>query len=436
MTTILRRNAPSDIDVHDLIREGPADFRVNGLVYTDRDVFDLEMDRIFGASWVYVAHDSEIPNPGDFRTAYIGRRPVIVSRGDDGGINVLLNRCRHRGSVVCRDERGTAKEFRCRYHGWLYANNGELIGIAHHRGGYPDDIDKGALGLRRAPRVDSYRGLIFASMKPSGDSLADHLGPARRYIDLQFDRSPVGRVRAEYGAHRSEYRGNWKFQAENTTDGYHGDTVHESFWRVLAEFGHAGGRHGAYTQQDMRDIIRHRQTGRTLGFENGHGMLEYPIAEDAVDAMRRGAHAAYMGRLEKTHGRAALGDIFNQMNVLVFPNLGLLHGQIRVIRPVAVDRTEVSIQFYALEGAPDAYNDERLGGYERFFGPAAFGSPDDVEIFAMNQTGLQAREVEWLLLRRGIERETRAADGTRTGDPTDETPQRAFHRMWKRLMAA
>ena len=124
------------------------------------------------------------------------------------------------------------------------------------------------------------------------------------------------------------------------------------------------------------------------------------------------------------------------MNVLVFPNLGLLHGQIRMIRPVAVDRTEVSIQFYALEGAPDAYNDERLDGYERFFGPAAFGSPDDVEIFAMNQTGLQAREVEWLLLRRGIERETRAADGTRTGDPTDETPQRAFHRMWKRLMAA
>ena len=378
MATILRRNAPLEIDIDALIQDGPADFRVNGQVYTDRDIFDLEMDRIFGTTWVYVAHESEISNPGDYRTSYIGRRPVIVSRGDDGEIHVLLNRCRHRASVVCRNERGTAKEFRCRYHGWLYANNGDLISLAHHRGAYPDDIDKSTLGLVRVPRVEAYRGLIFASMSPTGESLVDHLGPARRYIDFQFDRSPVGKVDARYGAHRSEYQGNWKFQAENTTDGYHGDTVHESFWQLLAEFGHAGGRHGSYTQKGMRDIIKHRQTGRTVGFENGHGMLEYPIADEAVEAMRSGPHADYMSKLEERHGRSGLIDIFNQMNVLVFPNLGLLHGQIRIIRPIAIDQTEVSIQFYALEGVPDAYNDERQNGYERFFGPASFGSPDDV----------------------------------------------------------
>jgi benzoate/toluate 1,2-dioxygenase alpha subunit len=419
-----------------LIVETGSEFRVNGAVYTDPEIFRAENDRVFGTTWVYLAHESEIPDPGDYKTSYVGLRPVIVVRGDDGTVRVLLNRCRHRGSVICRKELGNAKEFQCRYHGWLYANDGRLLAIAQHRGAYPADIDKGTLGLFQVPRIETYRGLIFASMNPRVCSLLDHLGPAKRYIDLQFDRSPTGRIDVRYGAHRSEYQGNWKFQAENSIDGYHGDTVHESFWRLIAEFGNKGGRHGAYTQTNLDDILQHRRKGVTMGFENGHGMLVYPISQDALDAMRNGPQGPHLRRIEELHGPDAAKEIFDAVNVLIFPNLALLHGQIRAIRPIAPDRTEVSIQFYGLDDVPDAVNEERLKGYERFFGPSSFGSPDDVEIFAMNQQGLQAKEVEWLYLSRGIERETADNEGSRTGEVTDETPLRSFHRAWHRLMSA
>lgn len=412
------------------------DFRVHGRAYTDPEIFALEMDRVFGATWVYVAHESEIPNPCDFKTAYIGLRPVIVARATDGRINVLLNRCRHRGTVVCRAESGNAEFFSCKYHGWTYAADGALVSIPQRSGAYPDDFDKGQLGLMRAPRVASYRGLIFASLAPTGPSIIDHLGPARRYLDLHLDRSPVGEIALTHGIHRTEFQGNWKFQAENSTDGYHGNTVHESFWRVMAEFGNRGGLHGNYTETDYKEIIRRRETGCTRGFENGHGILEYPVARPVIERLRGPEFGDYIRRLEKTHGKAAIEHIFTQYNLWIFPNLGLLLDQIRVVRPIAPDRSEVTLQVYNLVGAPAAYNQERFDGYERFFGPASFGSPDDIEMFAMNQTGLQAKEVEWLLLFRGMRREQIDEHGERIGHPTDETPQRAFHRAWRRLMTA
>ena len=123
-----------------------------------------------------------------------------------------------------------------------------------------------------------------------------------------------------------------------------------------------------------------------------------------------------------------------QYNVWLFPNSGVLLDQIRVIRPISPTRTEVTLQFYDLDDVPDAINDERLRGYERFFGPASFGSPDDVEMFAINQTGLQVEEPRWLVLNRGMAREQVVGDGDRRGHVTDEIPQRCFYRMWTQLM--
>ena len=109
---------------------------MHGLVYTDADVFAAEMDRIFGATWVYVAHESEIPARGDHKTASIGSTPVIVARDDVGTVRVLLNRCRHRGSLVCREERGNGRSFQCPYHGWVYANDGRLTEFPQRGTGY------------------------------------------------------------------------------------------------------------------------------------------------------------------------------------------------------------------------------------------------------------------------------------------------------------
>lgn len=435
VSTLLDQAAPV-IDPTVYIEETADDFRVHGAVYTDPYLFRLEMSRVFGRAWVFIGHESEIPEPGEYKTAYIGLRPVIMSRAENGSIHVMLNRCRHRGSVICRESKGQTKNFQCMYHGWVYDLNGDLLGIAKHKGGYPDNIDKSEMGLMPVPRIHNYRGLVFGCMDPGAIDFLDYLGEARPFLDIHLDRSPVGKIDVKYGAHRTEYFGNWKFQSENSTDGYHGDIVHESFFKLVSEFGNKGGQHGAYTQNNFKRIIEHRTTGRSMGFENGHGIWESPMTEDAIVAMKTGPHAEYVKCLEELQGEKLAHQMLNSMNLMIFPSLAVLHGQLRVIRPIAPDRTEVAIHFYDLVDAPNSYNEFRMSGYQRFFGPAGFGSPDDVEIFSVNQTGLQAEEVEWLLLSRGMQRETMDNSGVRTGDPTDETPQRAFHRAWKQMMSA
>jgi benzoate/toluate 1,2-dioxygenase subunit alpha len=427
---------PSAVDLDRLIVETPDDFRVSGRVYTDAELFRLEMKNVFGRCWIYLGHESEIPAPGAFKTAYLGLTPVILSRAEDGRIHAMLNRCRHRGSVICRSHTGNAKRFQCPYHGWVYGLDGTLQGIAKHKGGYPDDFDKASYGLMAVPRVASYRGLVFANLDPAAHELLDYLGEARHLLDIHLDRAPSGEIELVHGAHRTEYRGNWKLQVENSTDGYHGDVVHESFFKLVAEFGNKGGQHGAYVQGSVEDIFKHRMTGRTMGFDNGHGMWESPLTPDGVEAMRAGPHRGYIEWMEGKYGSQRTHEMLNSMNLVIFPSLAVLHGQLRVMRPIAVDRTEVAIHFFKLKGASEAYNDFRFASHQRFFGPASFGSPDDVEIFAINQTGLQAEEVDWVLLSRGMARETMDNKRVRTAESTDETPQRAFHRGWKHFMGA
>jgi nitrite reductase/ring-hydroxylating ferredoxin subunit len=108
-----------------------------------------------------VGHDSEIPRSGDFVARHVGTEPVIMVRGKDGAVSVLVNRCMHRGTMVCPAERGNARTFTCAYHGWTYEISGELLGVPYP-GGYAA-FDKSAHGLTRAPRVSSYRGFVFAS---------------------------------------------------------------------------------------------------------------------------------------------------------------------------------------------------------------------------------------------------------------------------------
>src|SRR6266852_2610221 len=165
----------------DLVVDAPDDFQVHTSVYTDPQIFAAEMANIFEKTWVYVAHESEIPQPGDYKTAAVGRLPVIVSRGPDRRIHVLLNTCRHRGSIVCREERGHSNFFRCPYHSWVYFCDGTLQSISE-RDGYPEGWGQDIGGLVPAPRVATYREMIFASFAPEGGTLEAALGPAKQYV--------------------------------------------------------------------------------------------------------------------------------------------------------------------------------------------------------------------------------------------------------------
>ncbi len=429
-----RAPARGYLDPDDLVLEGPHTYRVHTRAYTDPAVFEAEMERIFSRTWVYIGHESEIPHPGDYKTAHIGRQPVIVSRGDGGEIHVLVNRCVHRGSVVCRSPRGTANYFRCPYHGWVYGKDGSLAGIAMREGdsGYSEHFAAPA-GLMRVPSVATYRGLIFASFNPEVPSIEQHLGRAAFLIDNKIDQSPVGEIALRSDPYVVTYRGNWKFQAENIVDGYHFTFVHEGFIKLQERYGDSTGDFGVHRGRSMAEVRRIRARGVSWGCSQGHGLSAKPV--DQIESLLDGRLGDYYRELLERHGPERLAWIAGSGAMSIFPNLGIIHHQIRVWRPLAPDLTEVTVYPYELRGAPDEINQGWLRSQERFYGPAGHGMPDDVEIFALNQQGLDASAVDWLILERGIDSERRDEVGDYEGLPSGETPQRAFWRRWKRLMA-
>jgi benzoate/toluate 1,2-dioxygenase subunit alpha len=409
----------------DLVVEAPGRFRVHASLYVDPDLFLQEMERIYGHSWVYVAHESELPNPGDYRTTVLGTQPVIVARAADGTVNVMFNRCMHRAAVICRAERGHSNFFRCQYHNWVYDNTGALQGMAQSSG-YPDDFDRSELSLARPAHVSSYRGLIFANLDPDAEPLDERLAKVRSYIDAWCDRSPEGRVRVTTGTHRYRYPGNWKLQVENGVDGYHGNYVHESFSKLLERSG----------ERKRGDVARERNAigsvNHAKGLGRGDGLLER--RSGMLGTADYGPYDEYRRLLAAAHGADRVEDILTQRNIFVFPNLYLFESHIRVVRPVSVRETIVDNHPTVLVGAPEQLNTDRLREHERFFGPSSFGATDDIEMFAHVQTGAAVQAAEWLDMSRGLNREHLNEQCEHVGHSTDEAPQRAIYREWRRRM--
>lgn len=202
--------------------------RVPYSLYHDREIYDLEQERIFkGPAWSFVGLETEIPNPGDFRTTFVGETPIILSRGLDGALNAVVNRCAHRGAVVRREARGNAREHICIYHRWCYGMDGSLLGLPFRRGirgkgGMGPDFDMAEHGLRKL-RVEARAGVVFATFQADAEPLEQYLGPVfLGHIDRIFKR-PIRIL----GYQRQHIAGNWKLYLENQRDTYHGSLLHE-----------------------------------------------------------------------------------------------------------------------------------------------------------------------------------------------------------------
>jgi len=412
-----------DLDLAALVE----DYRVHRDVYLDPRVFEVEMDRIFSTTWVYVAHTSELPQAGDYKTTTIGRAPVIVTRAEDGAIHVLYNRCSHRAATVCQDPCGNSSYFRCAYHGWTFRNDGSLIG-ATFSDGYGSSFDRTRFGLGVVPRVDVYRGFIFASMAAEGPSLVEHLGNAREFIDFRCDAAPEGELVLRSGTHRYSYPFNWKLQLENGVDAYHGNFVHQGYFSRIPAMSQV-------------QFAKGQSVGVSVDLGNGHGLLDSrdDLGElmGLVSGFGPGADE-YRRRLLERVGEDRFAEIQRSsgeaLNLSVFPNLLLIGVQVRVVFPRAVDYTEIELYPTFLAGAPPEYNEARLRAHEGFYGPAGGGAPDDLEIFRRVAEGMKVPGMEWVDLSRGRFREREEADGRRVGHVTDEVPQRAFYRQWRRSM--
>jgi len=407
--------------------------RVAGRIYTDPAVFEAEMRHIFERTWVWVAHESELAKAGDFKTASVGRQPVIVTRDRKGNIHTMLNRCRHRGASVCERRQGNANGFTCPYHAWSYGLDGALRGIPYPDG-YEGIMSKDGMGLRRL-RTESYGGMVFASFREDIEPLEEFLGDVRLWID-RFMAQGGGYPVKVLGTHRFKFRGNWKIQLENTTDGYHFPIVHRS-WMASVD---------AETADMMSFMNDPAAVTHDLG--NGHSVMrmvpERSVLEETVgeaippkftemadDLASAGLDSAQVSRLvHSIHGSG--------FNLNLFPNVSMSISFLRVLQPISVDETWIEHIALGSDGPPEvvgAVNRERLRAHENFQGPFGFGTPDDAEGWDRVQRGAVGGPDLPIMVNRGLGRETSSSEGWATSHVTDETGMRAAYGAWKRMMS-
>lgn len=407
------------------------DDRVHTSLYRDAAIFDEEMERIFKHSWIWVAHESDIPAKNSFKTSWIGREPVIVTRDREMKVNVLLNRCRHRAASVCEKKKGKASVFVCPYHGWSYDPDGNLRKVPR-AAGYPEDFDKSEFSLISL-RVEIYNGMIFATFDNDIEPLIDYLGPARKWMDL-FMKQGAGYGVKTLGEHRFRFPGNWKIQLENTTDAYHFPIVHKTFLDSLdAETG------------NVFDVLG--QGGWVEDLGNGHSVMvmipDLIDLDDKLDAAIPDRFADLAQELrEEGHDDATVRRVVRAVggsgfNLNLFPNVACSMAFFRVLRPVTVEETEIVHVAIGMDGGPAAGNRERLRLHEHFQGPMGFGTPDDAEGWERVQRGAQAGDDLWIMLNRGVDAPDGVAEaGHEAGDVSAETGMRAAYQQWKRMMTA
>ncbi len=406
--------------------------RVHGRLYYDPEIFREEMDKIWHRGWVYVGHESEVAEPGEYVTRRLGLQPIIIVRDQERKVNLFMNRCRHRGNTVCQHERGQSSFLRCEYHGWTYGTKGDLV-VVPFADGYDGGFRKEDYGLTVVPRVDSYRGFIFASLSSTGISLDEHMGGAKEYIDMFLDLSPEGEVELRAGLQKARYRGNWKMMAENSVEGtYHAHFLHKFHFDLIK----------ARAGVDASDPKRAQVWGHIRCLPEGHMVEDFRPGKRAPGVLARiekfppGVWERYVKAMEKKYGKESAHRIIadDSQFIFIFPNMILLQTHIRRLQPVNVNETYLYYQPALLKGVPPEINVARLREHEYGFGPAGFLSADDLEILERNQLGIEARADEWLLLGRGIHREEIDERGGCVGHGTDEGHLRVMWRHYKGVM--
>ena len=421
--------------------------RVHRLIYTDPAVFDAEMRHIFGGTWVYLAHESQIPNANDFITGKLGLRPLVITRDAEGAIRALYNRCTHRGTTLCRWDKGNAKSFQCPYHGWNFLNTGKLRGVPWPEG-YGADMRDPKFNLAQVPRVESYRGFIFGTLNLDAPALPDYLGPIRKPMDEWIDRNPGGKITV-CEANRMKFKGNWKLAYDNSGDGYHVVFSHRSLLETEARLNEGGAVGMSYYKtapdeqpmyiqymgnghhfKDKRPNL-HKRNGGLWAIESTHPGME---------------HVAEKLRARLGDSAEAVLDLAGSepVNINIFPNLSLLGNHIQVFEPLSVDETNAvwygtridDVDGTLGEEVLDDMNALRMRTQEGF---PNFGEVDDVTNFEQIQRGLACIEDEWIYMNRGLGIEGRIKtlpDGTIIGPATDELFMREYIKEWKRLMKA
>jgi phenylpropionate dioxygenase-like ring-hydroxylating dioxygenase large terminal subunit len=353
-------------------------------VYSDAAVFELEREQVFGRAWMFLAHESEIPDPGDYVVRRVLDDSFIVVRDESGRVGVHFNMCLHRGMQVCRAEVGNASHFRCPYHGWSYRNDGRLAGLPFHQDAYggDDGLPRAGQHLLPPPRVDTVDGMIFVSLADDGPGLADQIGEFAFYLGMYTRQSPDGLELR--GPQRWRVRANWKIGCENFVgDMYHTPHTHRSVVDI-----------GLF-----REPKAHKRKEGALYFAGTGGGTTYKLpVGDFRERMR------YVGYPDEMIERTAdtwsaqqvamvAVDGFMVSAATLFPNLSFVHNwpqvddggtvvpfiSLRQWQPVSATETEVLSWFAVDRNAPEQFKRDSYRAYLMCFGSSGMFEQDDVE---------------------------------------------------------
>jgi p-cumate 2,3-dioxygenase alpha subunit len=399
-------------------REMPR-FRVSRVAMTDGGVFARERDVVFGRSWLYIGHETELRKPNDFVTRYVAGRPLIFMRDRGGVVRVWVNSCPHRGAMLCREGRGNARFMTCFYHGWSFSSSGQMVSMPDD-GSYGEGFERP--GLAAPPRVESYRGFVFVSFDPGIVDLGTYLAGAREYLDLVSDMSEVG-MEVLSGTHEYSVRANWKLLVENSFDGYHAVTTHQRYFEMVSA---ARGGLDSAAMAESRGIPLGNGHAVTAGGPGTDAIFGRPLSERAM-----AERSARFDRLRARFGSAWVDRLSGSRNLVIFPNLvviDLVMGVvIRKIDPVSADYINVSAWELAPPEEGEELRRQRLDNFLTFWGPGGLASPDDVEALETCQRSFAARdELPWSDISRGM---NKAAPGG-----SDELQMRLWWRRWNELM--
>lgn len=400
---------------------------IHGSLYTNPSIYEEELQKIWRRVWVYVGHVSEVPNANDYLMKSIGPEPILMTRDREGKVHLLHNRCPHRGNQVCQESHGNSRSFTCNFHGWTFDIDGSLRGYPYPSG-YAEDKRK-ELGLSKVPRVEIYRGFVFASLASEGPSLEEQLGDARAALDALCDTSPEGEVEITAGYLKHKVQANWKLVVENETDGYHPAFTHASIFEVA--------------DSKIGTLYTAESTAVTRYFGNGHSEVdlrpEFRKRDEPMSWFGTTAERLpdYVQKMEATYGSEKARKIMidGTPHIMIFPNLFIAEIQLFVLQPLSVNETVQHVTALQFKGAPDLnrrLRQQTMGSV----GPAGFLLADDAEMYERSQLGVQALSPEWLYLGRGIHREKLDIDGNMTGHSTDEVPSRGMWKYYRSLMEA
>lgn len=354
-------------------------------IYNDKEIFELEKERVFGRSWLFVAHESEVPEAGDYVVRRVLEDSFIISRDEHGEIRALFNMCLHRGMQVCRTEMGNASHFRCPYHGWSYRNDGRIVGLPFHKEAYggEEGFKKQGQTLLPAPSLGIYNGLIFVSLDPDAEPLEDFLGDFKFYMDY-YTKQSSGGIELR-GPQRWRVKANWKIGVENFAgDMYHTPQTHTSVVEI-----------GLFREPKAEK----RKDGTTYWAGNGGGTT-YKLPEGSLEDRLRyvGYPDEMIARMKEQWSQEQLDvvgkDGFMVSAASVFPNMSFVHNwprveedsdevlpfiSIRQWQPISEDETEIVSWFAVDKNAPEEFKALSYKAYLMCFGSGGMFEQDDVE---------------------------------------------------------